>query len=50
MLIYKNLNLMQLYINGELIGGLDIVKELKESGELNDLLKLERNKTNLDER
>ncbi|XP_025413472.1 glutaredoxin 3 [Sipha flava] len=40
----------QLYINGELIGGLDIVKELKESGELNDLLKLEKNKTNLDER
>jgi glutaredoxin-related protein len=24
----------QLYVNGELVGGLDIVKELKESGEL----------------
>jgi len=29
----------QLYVNGELIGGLDIVKELKESGEFEDLLK-----------
>lgn len=41
---------MQLYIDGELIGGLDIVKELKESGELNNLLKLENNKTNLNDR
>jgi glutaredoxin-related protein len=24
----------QLYVNGQLIGGLDIVKELEESGEL----------------
>jgi Grx4 family monothiol glutaredoxin len=29
----------QLYVNGELVGGLDIVKELKESGELEDTLK-----------
>ena len=29
----------QLYINGEFIGGCDIVKELFESGELNKLLK-----------
>ncbi|XP_013385736.1 glutaredoxin-3-like isoform X2 [Lingula anatina] len=28
----------QLYVNGELIGGLDIVKELKESGELESTL------------
>jgi hypothetical protein len=28
----------QLYINGELIGGLDIVKEMDESGELEKLL------------
>ncbi|XP_075072129.1 glutaredoxin-3 [Mixophyes fleayi] len=29
----------QLYVKGELIGGLDIVKELKESGELGSVLK-----------
>lgn len=29
----------QLYVKGELIGGLDIVKELKESGELKSVLK-----------
>ena len=28
----------QLYVEGKLIGGLDIVKELKEEGELNDAL------------
>lgn len=28
----------QLYINGELIGGLDIVKEISETGDLDDLL------------
>lgn len=28
----------QLYINGELVGGLDIVKELNESGELDSLI------------
>jgi Grx4 family monothiol glutaredoxin len=28
----------QLYVNGELIGGLDIVKELKEEGELSEAL------------
>mmetsp|Transcript_14768 Transcript_14768/g.21094 ORF Transcript_14768/g.21094 Transcript_14768/m.21094 type:complete len:366 (-) Transcript_14768:378-1475(-) len=28
----------QLYVDGEFIGGLDIVKELEESGELSDLL------------
>lgn len=33
----KKINL-QLYINGELIGGLDIVKEMNESGELQALL------------
>ncbi|XP_030058830.1 glutaredoxin-3 [Microcaecilia unicolor] len=29
----------QLYVKGELVGGLDIVKELKESGELSNALK-----------
>ncbi|KAG7371194.1 glutaredoxin [Nitzschia inconspicua] len=29
----------QLYVNGDLVGGLDIVKELKDSNELEDLLK-----------
>jgi Grx4 family monothiol glutaredoxin len=29
----------QLYVQGELVGGLDIVKELNESGELKDMLK-----------
>tara|TARA_Y100000816_G_C25911313_1_gene475295 strand:- start:19 stop:336 length:318 start_codon:yes stop_codon:yes gene_type:complete len=29
----------QLYVNGEFIGGCDIVKELFENGELNKLLK-----------
>lgn len=29
----------QVYVNGELIGGLDIVKELKEAGELVSTLK-----------
>ncbi|KAG7343944.1 monothiol glutaredoxin, Grx4 family protein [Nitzschia inconspicua] len=29
----------QLYVNGDLVGGLDIVKELKDSNELDDLLK-----------
>jgi glutaredoxin-related protein len=29
----------QVYIKGELIGGLDIIKELKESGELLNTLK-----------
>eukprot|EP00539_Tryblionella_compressa_P008267 CAMPEP_0178775500 /NCGR_PEP_ID=MMETSP0744-20121128/24228_1 /TAXON_ID=913974 /ORGANISM="Nitzschia punctata, Strain CCMP561" /LENGTH=362 /DNA_ID=CAMNT_0020432487 /DNA_START=65 /DNA_END=1153 /DNA_ORIENTATION=+ len=29
----------QLYVNGELVGGLDIVKELQESGDLEDTLK-----------
>ena len=28
----------QLYINGELIGGLDILKEMFESGDLQDML------------
>lgn len=28
----------QLYVNGELIGGLDILKEMAESGELDSLL------------
>ncbi len=29
----------QLYVDGELVGGLDIVKELKQSGELSQTLK-----------
>jgi glutaredoxin-related protein len=29
----------QLYVDGELVGGLDIVKELKQNGELIDALK-----------
>jgi glutaredoxin-related protein len=29
----------QVYVKGELIGGLDIIKELKESGELLNTLK-----------
>jgi len=29
----------QVYVKGELIGGLDIIKELKESGELLSALK-----------
>ena len=28
----------QLYVDGELVGGLDIVKEMQESGELAELL------------
>ncbi|XP_034292373.1 glutaredoxin-3 [Pantherophis guttatus] len=31
----------QLYVKGELVGGLDIVKELNESGELSSILKVE---------
>lgn len=31
----------QLYINGEFIGGCDIVTEMNESGELADILELE---------
>lgn len=30
----------QLYVKGELIGGLDIVKELAESGELSEVIKV----------
>ena len=33
----------QLYVNGELLGGLDILKELNESGELRDLLPQKEN-------
>ena len=32
----------QLYVNGELVGGADIVEEMYESGELADLLDLEQ--------
>jgi monothiol glutaredoxin len=32
----------QLYVNGELVGGADIVEEMYESGELADLLGLEQ--------
>jgi glutaredoxin-related protein len=28
----------QLYVNGELVGGLDIVKEMVESGEFDELV------------
>ena len=30
--------LLQLYIDGELIGGLDIMKEMAEAGELEEML------------
>jgi glutaredoxin-related protein len=29
----------QLYVDGDLVGGLDIVKEMQESGDLGDLVK-----------
>ena len=29
----------QLYVNGELVGGLDIIREMHESGDLSDTLK-----------
>ena len=32
----------QLYVNGELVGGADIIEEMHESGELADLLDLEQ--------
>ena len=32
----------QLYVNGELVGGADIVEELLESGELAELLEVEQ--------
>jgi monothiol glutaredoxin len=32
----------QLYVNGELVGGCDIVEEMAESGELADLLEVEQ--------
>ena len=32
----------QLYVNGELVGGADIVEEMFESGELADLLEVEQ--------
>jgi monothiol glutaredoxin len=35
----------QLYVNGELVGGADIVEEMYESGELADLLDLEQPET-----
>lgn len=31
----------QLYVNGELVGGIDIVEELDEAGELEEVLKAE---------
>jgi monothiol glutaredoxin len=34
----------QLYVNGELVGGADIVEEMYESGELADLLGIEQPK------
>ena len=34
----KNLFLLQ-FVNGELVGGLDIMKELNENGDLADALK-----------
>lgn len=41
---------VQLYVDGMLVGGLDIVKELKASGELNDVLKLDNHKDALNNR
>lgn len=41
---------VQLYVDGMLVGGLDIIKELKASGELNDVLKLDNNKDALNSR
>jgi monothiol glutaredoxin len=35
----------QLYVNGELVGGCDIVEEMAESGELADLLGVEQPET-----
>ncbi len=29
----------QLYVNGELVGGIDIIEELDESGELEEVLR-----------
>jgi len=37
----------QLYINGEFVGGLDIIKEMVEEGELEDMLPKEDNKEEL---
>ena len=37
----------QVYVNGELIGGLDIIKDLKESGDLVSSLKGNWSNTNL---
>jgi monothiol glutaredoxin len=38
--IYSNWpTIPQVYINGKLLGGCDIVRELYETGELNDLVK-----------
>lgn len=34
----------QLYVDGEFVGGLDIVKDLEESGELSSMLKAEEKK------
>jgi len=35
----------QLYVKGELMGGLDIVREMKESGELDDALRVEEDES-----
>jgi monothiol glutaredoxin len=32
----------QLYVDGEFVGGLDIVKDLEDSGELSEMLKVEK--------
>jgi len=40
----------QLYINGELIGGLDIIKELVASGEFQTMLPSVTSQMNLDDR
>jgi monothiol glutaredoxin len=38
--VYSNWpTIPQVYINGKLVGGCDIVRELYETGELNDLVK-----------
>ncbi|KAL7550713.1 hypothetical protein ACHAWF_013929 [Thalassiosira exigua] len=36
----------QLYVDGEFVGGCDIIKDLHESGELKDLLKVEESSKN----
>jgi monothiol glutaredoxin len=39
----------QLYVSGEFVGGCDIVRELHESGELNNILRQNHNETVIEE-